>query len=144
MITKKRDSLEKFIREQLVGPGGCNYRYSVLHSEEEELDAGLSWGEVLSTTPGSIYSSAILFPQKEIEDTLSAQKSVEVTPIEDEEEVDETDENANEEEISEERNFDHTEDIDSLGRRFPNKFGLSCCLAESKANDGLCIKIDIM
>lgn len=141
MITKKRDSLEKFIREQLVGPGGCNYRYSVHHSEDDGLDTGMSWGEVLSTTPGSIYSSAILFPQKEIEDTLTAQKLEEVATIDDEEDLDETDETINEDEISEERNFDHTEDIDSLGRRFPNKFGLSCCLVESAANDRLSIKI---
>ena len=140
MITKKRDSLEKFIRDQLIGPGGCNYRYSVHHSDEDELDSDFSWGEVLNTTPGSIYSTAILFPQKEIEDTLSASIKEDDTTDE-EDDIDETDENINEDEVSEERNFDHTEDIDSLGRRFPNKFGLSCCLVESLANDKLCIKI---
>ena len=72
MILQKRNSLEKFIREQLIGPGGCNYQFSVHHNgDEQELAPSLSYGEVLNTTPGSIYSSAILFPEKAIEDTAS-------------------------------------------------------------------------
>ena len=47
MIQEKRNSLEKFIREQIIGPGGCNYQFTVCHSEEEELDPSLSYGEVL-------------------------------------------------------------------------------------------------
>ena len=143
MIQQKRTSLEKFIREQLIGPGGCNYQFSVHHNDDEqELAPFLSYGEVLNTTPGSIYSSAILFPEKAVEDTASNP----ITPTA-EEDVDDDEESGNdvdserEEELAEERNVDHSEDIDSLGRRFPNKFGISCCLEESKANDSLKITI---
>ena len=64
MIKGKRTSLEKFIEEQIIGPGGCNYRYSSFHPEDEQLEVNYSYGEVLNTTPGSIYSSAILFPKQ--------------------------------------------------------------------------------
>ena len=140
MINEKRQSLEVFIKEQLIGPGGCNNRYSVFHKEGEELESGFEFGEVLNTTPGSIYSSAILFPQQSKEDTQStfaADEDVNNGTSDDEE----NDGDTNEDELEEEKNFDHAEDIDSLGRRFPNKFGISCCLKESSANDGLRIVV---
>ena len=141
MIKEKRTSLENFIKEQLIGPGGCNYRYSVQHDENEKPENGCEFGEVLNTTPGSIYSSAILFPQQAKEDLQSIM--VDETESNSDESVDSEDINeiSNNEELEEEINFDHSEDIDSLGRRFPNKFGISCCLKSSSANEGLCITI---
>lgn len=136
MIIEKRQSLEKFIREQLIGPGGCNNRYYVSHDKDNNNDFNNNFGEVLNTTPGSIYSSAILFPQKEIEDILS----VSVLSA-NEEDDDSTNEEINDEELTEERNLDHSEDIDSLGRRFPNRFGISCCLDVKNANEKLNIVI---
>ena len=59
MIKEKRATLEQFIKEQLIGPGGCNYRYSVFHTDDDVLNPECAYGEVLNTTPGSIYSSAI-------------------------------------------------------------------------------------
>ena len=56
LLAEKRDSLEKFIQEQMVGPGGCKYRFGLNEFSEKE--------EVVNTTPGSIYSTAILFPKK--------------------------------------------------------------------------------
>ena len=60
MIRTKRDSLERFIQEQMEGPGACNNQFYC------EGDAGTQDGseEVLNTTPGSIYSTAVLFPQR--------------------------------------------------------------------------------
>lgn len=140
MILEKRNSLEKFIREQLIGPGGCNGRYLVSHNEDEIDENGIfSFGEVLNTTPGSIYSSAILFPKKEQEDIISSTTDLGDQTTDDDNEDDS--EEPEEDEISEEKNFDRTEDIDSLGRRFPNKFGISCCLDEKNANKDLKITI---
>ena len=68
MIKEKRATLEQFIKEQLIGPGGCNYRYSVFHTDDDVLNPECAYGEVLNTTPGSIYSSAILFPLQSKED----------------------------------------------------------------------------
>ena len=135
MITKKRKSLETFIREQLIGPGGCNNRYSVYHDTKEDEES--PYGEVLNTTPGSIYSSAILFPEKEIDDTVSKPEDSEEETTEQNEASEET----KADDMSDETNIDHTEDIDSLGRRFPNKFGISCCLDETHANENLTIVI---
>lgn len=137
MIIEKRKSLEQFIEEQLIGPGGCSDRYLLDHNTEDSLE-GFSFGEVLNTTPGTIYSSAILFPQK-ANNNLKYSVEEENT---DAEVVDESDfETPEEDTVSEERNIDHTEDLDSLGRRFPNRFGLSCCLDKDKANDNLNITI---
>lgn len=142
MIKEKRTSLEKFIREQLIGPGGCNCRYSVYHAEDDTLNQGCEYGEVLNTTPGSIYSSAILFPQQSKEDIQSSTIESLDTNINEGDDAN-TDDGVgpNEDELDEEKNFDHSEDIDSLGRRFPNKFGISCCLEESLANDKLRIVV---
>lgn len=135
MIIEKRQSLEKFIREQLIGPGGCNNRYYVSHEEDDNNEPNCFFGEVLNTTPGSVYSSAILFPQKDQEDLLSGSAS------NGREDDDDENDDENDEELTEERNIDHSEDIDSLGRRFPNKFGISCCLDAKNANEDLKITI---
>ena len=141
MITKKRESLENFIKEQIIGPGGCNYQYFVKREgESDELEPGFSYGEVLNTTPGTIYSSAILFPQKAIEDIRTIIDNPQ-TGDDDSNENDEDIQNELEEELAEERNVDHSEDIDALGRRFPNKFGISCCLDENQINNNLKITV---
>ena len=141
MITKKRDSLESFIKEQIIGPGGCNYQYYVKREDDSEvLEPGYSYGEVLNTTPGTIYSSAILFPQKAVEDIRTIIDNTQVDEENSNEEVDDI-QNVLEEELSEERNVDHSEDIDALGRRFPNKFGISCCLDANLVNE--CLKITV-
>lgn len=140
MIIKKRDSLENFIREQLIGPGGCNYQFYVCHEENEQLEPGCSFGEVINTTPGSIYSSAILFPKKAVED-VQYKPQADYDGKEDTEEDTLCIDNDIEDELVEEKNLDNSEDIDALERRFPNKFGISCCLDESKINEDIIISV---
>ena len=72
MIRTKRDSLERFIQEQMEGPGACNNQFYC------EGDAGTQDGseEVLNTTPGSIYSTAVLFPQSKLSIQKRLQKSI--------------------------------------------------------------------
>ena len=141
MIKEKRATLEQFIKEQLIGPGGCNYRYSVFHTDDDVLNPECAYGEVLNTTPGSIYSSAILFPLQSKEDIQSSSIESNETDTAGNDYDDEDGINTTEDEIDEEKNFDHAEDIYSLGRRFPNKLGISCCLKESFANDSLRIVV---
>ena len=128
MITEKRDSLEKFIHEQLIGPGGCGKRFGVLPIGDE---ADESVCEVLSTTPGSIYSSAILFPRRD--NQLCEEEQQDDPTSED----NIGDENASDEESNEQGdeliglgNHEDDEDINSLSRRFPDKIGLSCCVRD--------------
>ena len=60
LIDEKRKELEKFIEEQMIGPGGGAWRFGKNGLAAQE--------EVLNTTPGSVYNTAILFPEKSKED----------------------------------------------------------------------------
>ncbi len=124
MIKNKRTSLEQFIKEQLIGPGGCKDLYSIKESPCEENNEPL--GEVLNTTPGSIYSSAILFPVRKENNSsqqLERRENIDVVEISD-------DALEQENELEEISDFsdDEDEDINSLNRRFPTTIGISCCL----------------
>ena len=126
MIRDKRDSLESFIQEQLIGPGGCGNNFGILSLEEEEDTVC----EVINTTPGSIYSSAILFPRKDnqveiIEEDPTAEENVgdENTSDEESDEL--------EDEVKDFGNDEDDEDINSLSRRFPDRIGISCCVKDT-------------
>ena len=75
MIKDKRNSLESFIHEQLIGPGGCGGNFGVFVSPENEKEPIC---EVLSTTPGSIYSTGILFPRKDNQSLLMPDRKCEM------------------------------------------------------------------
>lgn len=128
MIRDKRDSLETFIQEQLIGPGGCGNNYGVYPSHDDD---GVC--EVLNTTPGSIYSTAILFPRKDNRSLLL----VEEDPIEEETIGDEilSDEDSDErgDDMRDMGNHEDDEDINSLSRRFPDRIGVSCCVKNLKS-----------
>ena len=135
MIRTKRESLELFIKEQLIGPGGCKGLYSLKSSSSISEETDFS-GEVVSTTPGSIYSSAILFPFKKEIKTGDASKQVNTDT--ESEAIETPDENYEQENELEEiiDNFQNEdEDLNSLSRRFPSSMGISCCLDSSFAND---------
>ena len=133
LIQQKRDSLEQFIREQMIGPNGCRGRFSYdATGEEEPFD-----GEIINTTPGSIYSTAILFPRKdetatsdsfETESNDSTEDGVVIstTGEEEDDEMSRTDSN---EQSGDQGSDADDEDVYSLSRRFPNTVGISCCLA---------------
>ena len=143
MIQEKRDSLEHFLHEQLIGPGGCNYQFKVFNEKEDENLKEFSAGEVVNTTPGSIYNSAILFPQQDDkEQGVYTGPEDEGTPNDpqDDEDPDSPD-STEDEEAEDEKNIDFGEDIDALGRRFPNRFGVSCCLQGEDINKDLHIRI---
>lgn len=71
---KKRESLELFVKEQIIGPGAFNKRYFFVEKLEENEFNGLdikatlvrafdNKSEVLTEVPAYQYSSAILFPE---------------------------------------------------------------------------------
>lgn len=134
LIQQKRDSLETFIREQMIGPNGCRGRFTFKTDEDSETFDG----EVINTTPGSIYSTAILFPLKDNSSTTSASiTSEDITPDDetvstngeiDDDEQSRTDTNEQNGDLGSDTD---DEDVYSLSRRFPNTVGLSCCLAPS-------------
>lgn len=120
MIDKKRAELEQFIQEQMIGPGGCAWRYGKTGLSPQE--------EVLNTTPGSVYNTAILFPQK-AKNACNEQQIDEMGEIEidgsDIEEGGVEDDNND----KDSGNSDSEDDF-SLERRFPRAMAISCCLKE--------------
>ena len=106
MIETKRTELEDFIRAQMEGPGGCGDKY-YLKGENSEHEPG----ELLNSTPGIFYSTSILFPAKAIGDVN----------IEHE---------ANDEPVSADIEPEDIDDEDRyvFGQRYPQAFGISCCI----------------
>lgn len=150
IIDLKRDSLEAFIREQMIGPNGCRGKFSYQTDSEDSV----SIEEVVNTTPGSIYSTAILFPkQMPVEDRQDSgeNRKTSVESSDESSDADEvaTSETAPAEAPQQETNFElyrqeeiDDEDIYSLSRRFPHAIGMSCCLAkEALTNENLRISI---
>lgn len=129
MNRDKRDSLEVFIREQLIGPGGCGNSFGVYPSQEEEEDCVC---EVLSTTPGSIYSAAILFPRKDNQSISEELTSNDNDNIGDEILSDE-DFDEHGDDMRDIANHEDDEDINSLSRRFPDRIGVSCCVKNTNS-----------
>ncbi len=133
MIQTKRNSLEKFLREQMEGPGGCNDHFGYIN------DNGIG-EEVINTTPGSLYSTAVLFPQRKVAENTSLDSAT-ATPKTDESEVESDsiyqeslDDNSSEE-LDEKVNRlgADEEDLYSLSQRFPTTIGVSCCLDKKGA-----------
>ena len=133
MIRDKRNSLEAFIYEQLIGPGGCGNNFGVFVNDENDEETVC---EVLNTTPGSIYSTGILFPRKDNQSLLMSDQQSEMKN----EEESLGDENLSDEESDEQGddmrdlgNREEDEDINSLSRRFPDRIGISCCVRNIKS-----------
>ena len=66
-VNDKRNLLERFLREQLIGPGISGFRYVDInnerfHSDFEHRHPIDNIEEVLDIVPAAIYSTGILFP----------------------------------------------------------------------------------
>ncbi len=130
MIQTKRKELEDFIHTQMAGPNALNGRYAyvgTLNGEEIEVV------DVLNTTPGSIYSTAILFPKREVVEDGHSDNKQYVEKDDHEDEISSTDESN--EFLEEQRAVDEEdrlstdeEDQYAISQRFPSMIGLSCCL----------------
>lgn len=130
-ILEKRNSLERFIREQTLGPGINGYKFIDLENEElvnrklinEEPINYLS--EILDIVPAAIYSTGIIFPEDKsgtCKDGIS---------LDNNEQIDQKDE-------AEEQDYQNnsSEDIEAtesieLNQIFPKTIGLTCCFHES-------------
>lgn len=136
-IIDKRNSLERFIREQTLGPGINGYRYVDLENEvlvnktligEEPINYS---SEILDIVPAAIYSTGILFPEEALIDGESSN----------EQEIVNNETVSNEEDIFEKDTQDNSEDdVESsdsmtIDQRFPKIMGLTCCLNDSFLNN---------
>ena len=128
MILTKRDSLEKFIRQQMEGPGACNDHFTRLDIDSSDVNE-----EVINTTPGSLYSTAILFPQRKLAQQIpsdTTSNTSDDSDLESDSSYQESQDDNSSEELDErvDRLGADEEDLYSLSQRFPTTIGISCCL----------------
>ncbi len=130
-IIDKRNSLERFIREQTLGPGINGYRFVDLENEillsknllkEEPIKYS---SEILDIVPAAIYSTGILFPEDK---SGTCKEGVSLDNNEQTDQKDEADEQDSQNNSSED--IEATESIE-LNQMFPRTMGLTCCLDEN-------------
>lgn len=143
-ILKKRASLLRFVREQLIGPNSYNGRYGQNNWQigERMRPEEDSWkcGEVIDTTPGNVYCSGILFPKKD-SSLLEASQSEQNDSLKLEAGKSEvvSDEAVGDEQtdsggaVTEETTADN--DSQEVNQRFPQSCGISCCLSPDIIED---------
>lgn len=127
-IIDKRNSLERFIREQTLGPGINGYRYVDLENEalvnkiligEEPINYS---SEILDIVPAAIYSTGILFPE---DNSGTCKEGITLDNNEQIDKKDEADEQDSQNSSSED--IEATEGVE-LNQMFPRTMGLTCCL----------------
>lgn len=130
---KKRDSLELFVREQIIGPGAFNKKYFFLekfdNSEFNDLDikdievkALNNKSEIITEAPAYQYSSAILFPETRTKlHNGIVDKTSNISDNEDIQYLEENNAGADDENIKDETR----ESLVSKQQNYPNSFGLS-------------------
>lgn len=133
---KKRESLELFVKEQIIGPGAFNKRYFFIEKLEANEFKGLdikttsvrafdNKSEVLTEVPAYQYSSAILFPETRTKlPKGAAVKSPSI--LTDDEDVDDNEtvdvnKGADDDNIKD----DSGESLVSKQQNYPNSLGLS-------------------
>lgn len=130
----KRESLELFVKEQIIGPGAFNKRYFFIEKWDKNEFNGIDFktnivksidnkSEILTEVPAYQYSSAILFPE-----TRVARGTEQTSSIKNEKETDEhildTDDvehGADDDGIKD----DSSESLVSKQQNYPNSIGLS-------------------
>jgi len=135
-ILNKRDSLERFIREQTLGPGINGYRYvdledDTITNKNISTIAPINYStEILDIVPAAIYSTGVLFPE-DISGTCKA--GISLDNNEQTDKKDEADEQDSQNNSSED--IEATEGVE-LNQMFPRTMGLTCCLKESFLENG--------
>ncbi|MCY4161308.1 MAG: helicase-related protein [Flavobacteriaceae bacterium] len=125
--TKKRDSLEKFIKEQVIGPGVCGYRFvDTFDKNISETDLRKKTPlennfELLDSVPGAYYSSGVLFPEDHSIDNPYGVNSS------DKNELYEKNDEYEEDDSSTEIDDDQRNSIPP-SQRFPRMIGITYCL----------------
>jgi hypothetical protein len=128
MIHTKREHLEQFICEQVIGPGISGYRFINLQEEEilsKNLDdlKPLDYSkELINIVPAGVYSTGILFPV----DKSKLNNDNGLTNRYDKEILIEDDGNNT---IEKEQDEDSIEDEGAIyiDQMFPNTMGITCC-----------------
>jgi hypothetical protein len=135
-IIDKRNSLERFIREQTLGPGINGYRYVDIENEtlvNQNLigEAPINYlSEILDIVPAAIYSTGILFPEDK---SGTCKEGITLDNNEQTDKKDEADDQDSQNTSSED--IEATEGVE-LNQMFPRTMGLTCCLDNSFLDKG--------
>lgn len=147
-FVKKRNSLESFVKEQIIGPGAYNKKYFFLDDWDDSIYSGSDltkfaalndYSEVIPEVPAYQYSSAILFPA-----TLQVERSVENEPSNHEGEFDADLQEQKENTSVDDENLsdDKTANIVLKQQNYPNAFGLTFVFNRDKdINEDLSITL---
>lgn len=140
---KKRDNLELFIKEQIIGPGAFNKRYFFLNdwrsSDFEYFGKTLSnetsfsnLTEVIPEVPAYQYSSAILFPETRIKTVKVEEKDNDISL---DNEITDSEESENTSADDEDFIANTTENLVSKQQNYPNQLGISFVVNENTIID---------
>ena len=132
---EKRESLESYVKEQVIGPGAYNKKYFFLKDWDEstyadkdlsQVSALQNFDEIIPEVPAYQYSSAILFPRT-IQSSNNQERDEE--PVENDDTYEELrNTSADDENISE----DTSTNVVLTQQNYPNKFGVSFVFNKTK------------
>lgn len=137
-ILKKRDSLEQFLEEQIIGPGAFNKRFVFTSEWETSCFKGKTLSdcralddhnEVIGELPAYQYSSAILFPISITPDEAIHQNEEMELPDENGSSIDDITTKADDENFVD----DQDESVSSKNQNYPNTCGLSFAIANGRS-----------
>lgn len=123
----KRNSLQDFVREQLIGPieeketGAFEGRFGFDNGD----------GDIVDATPGTIYCSGILFPRKSSEKDDDSDKETDKSQNSLDNSI--TDSKLQTADSTSEDELEDDDDV-TITQRYPNLFGISCCLGKKQIN----------
>lgn len=135
-VLSKRNSLERFIREQTLGPGINGYRYVDIEdqttiSKNLVLEEPINYStEILDIVPAAIYSTGILFPEDK---SGTCEEGIILDNNESADQKDEADDidsqNNSQDDIGAHESIE-------LNQMFPRTMGLTCCLDDTFLEKG--------
>ena len=130
-ITDKRNRLEQYLREQILGPGISGFRFvdtenEGFHSDLTKVAPIENNNEVINIVPAAVYSTGILFPVDQ-SSTMAVGAVMDTTES--------SSNNVGSDEDSSEDSSENTDDasetsdgVQDLNQMFPNSVGLSFAL----------------
>ena len=131
IIKSKREDLLGFIKNQLLGPGACSDHFGC---DDPQIQ-----GEIINSTPGSLYCTGILFPTKTgvdtvQEDDLNSHDNGENHSMTDDSLGDDYTATVNEsseqsENLNDEEDSGDDESLQT-NQLYPQSFGISVCLGK--------------
>jgi hypothetical protein len=142
MIKHKRDQLEQFIKEQLLGPGINGYRFVDINNESlltetfQEKPPYQYENEILNIVPGGVYSTGILFPVDDSDKTNGLAPRNEKEVVDGDEDMGIGGTETDEESIDE-------EDSIKIDQQYPNTMGLTCCFRKDIIDDPKGVSINV-